>query len=100
MQDSFFLSPLCQSGPKQTEGEPDWRESKGRQTVTGQSQEACGSVKVATSSGENSPPYRHPQAVSALTEALHWKYWCINVFYILTKTINLISKNLPLHDNH
>lgn len=48
MQDSFFLSPLCQSGPKQTEGEPDWRESKGRQTVTGQSQEACGSVKVAS----------------------------------------------------
>lgn len=48
IHDSFFLSPLCQSGPKQTEDEPDWRESKGRQTVTGQSQEACGSVKVAS----------------------------------------------------
>lgn len=32
-QDSFFLSPLCQVGPEQTEDEPGWRESRGRQTV-------------------------------------------------------------------
>lgn len=32
-QDSFFLSPLCQIGPEQTEDDFGWGESRGRQTV-------------------------------------------------------------------